>query len=295
MSALRRAVPVLVGASLVALALSALGTPWHDTLERLASLRWTAAAGVVGLGWVQIVLLMERWRLWEARAGTRWSRLDAMDAMSASTLISMSFGPFAGDLARGLSPHGIRVRGVIADRLGNTALAFALAAAVYASTAFAALAGVAAVAFLIYRFGRVGVWTTLLTLSVFAAIAGQLILACQATGVVVEVEALLYGVPALLVASLIPISLLGFTGKEASLPLVYGAFTADASLAVASVLAAASLVAPALWYLPRAWSRRGATSQSPREAVPEAESENPSTLSRPSSNASANPSFRESA
>ncbi|MEO0814486.1 MAG: hypothetical protein AAFY60_16625, partial [Myxococcota bacterium] len=202
---------------------------------------------------LQVVILTERWRRWERLEERRYPLLPALDAMSASTLIAASFGPFAGDFARSVTHEGVRVRAVVADRLSNTALALTVAAVVYAPLPLGVLCAIGAAAVLLTRYRLHGLWVLGLTLAMFVTIALQLFLASIVVGSPLDRPQLYAGTPALLCASLIPLSLMGFSGKEAALPWVFSSLSTESALAMSALLAASSIVGPAAWYFPRKW------------------------------------------
>ncbi len=223
----------------------------RSVLGRFLEIDGASAVILVGVSLAQVWLLAERWRAWERIAGVRWSRLRALDTMGWSLLVSMGLGPFAGDLARGYGPEGVRVRGVLADRLSNSALTFAVVTATYGPPLLGVGIACAVAGALLLRYRFDGLVVLLSTLTVFLSLALQTLIAAEAIGASLPVGTLLQGFPALLLASLLPLSLLGFSGKEAAIPLVYVTLAPDAALALASVLAAASLLGPGAWLIVR--------------------------------------------
>jgi hypothetical protein len=262
-----RAILVFVLSALVLAALLGRGVNVEQlaALVRRAQPEWLLVA--VSLGFVQHLLLSTRWWLWERRAGEPLCWLAATDATSAATLIGLCWGPLAGDLLKGATRDRIehsRWRGLIVDRVGNTAAALTVAAVAYSAgwRPVVLLTGLVLSAALVRRFGPTVVWTSLLTLAVFVAIGAQISAAARALDISLSIEALVLGLPASLLASLIPISALGFTGKEASLAWVYGELSATEVLGLGTALAFSGLAGPGLWYFSRVWGTRGATSQS---------------------------------
>lgn len=234
--------------------MSVLSDAWalaHSVVVRFTELDVGATALLLVLSVVQVWLLTERWRAWERTAGIRWPRLRAMDTMGSSLLLAMSLGPFAGDLARGHGPEGIRVRGVVADRLSNTALTLAIVVATYGPRLLGVCIAIAVATALLIRYRINGVIALVTTLIVFSTLAIQMVVAASAIGAGLPLATLLYGFPALLLASLLPLSFFGFSGKEAGIPLVYASLSPDAAVALASLLAAAALFGPGIWLLGR--------------------------------------------
>ncbi|MEO1172028.1 MAG: hypothetical protein AAFX94_08240 [Myxococcota bacterium] len=199
----------------------------------------TADPGWIGLtilaGALPVPLLALRWRAWE---DNRITVIDALHWTGASLLTALALGPVAGDVTRTVGGEQ-GFHGVVKDRIGNTAMAFALAAAAYEPLGLGLVVTSLLLAAAVYRFGWVVAHTAVLTLGVFAAIGLQIACAARAVGMDLAVAELATGLPAVLISSLVPVAFLGVTGRELSVPLIYGATEA---LSVSAVLAASTLL-----------------------------------------------------
>ncbi|MEM6731383.1 MAG: hypothetical protein AAF658_07490 [Myxococcota bacterium] len=101
MPTLRRSLSFLIGVTLLVAIGIGLGVSGREIIEHWSGLDLLLATSLVPIGLVQTWLLSERWRLWERRSGEHLSMLRAMDHTVSSTLVALTFGPFAGDLVRG--------------------------------------------------------------------------------------------------------------------------------------------------------------------------------------------------
>lgn len=236
---------ILLAVAIVAVAVWASKLSFDELLR--ADTKWVVLSILSGA--LPVPLLALRWRAWEEQKLTVG---EAYHWTGASVLAALALGPIAGDVLRGVG--GERGwRGIITDRVGNTAAAFGLAAATYEPTGAGLLAVTVALAFAVRRFGWVVAQTTVLTLAVFAVIGLQLGCAARAVGMNLSLAELAFGLPAVLVSSLIPVAFLGVTGRELSVPLIFsgtGAFSASA------ILGATTFIGTGLcWLSGLGWAR----------------------------------------
>lgn len=242
------------------------GADISQSMSLLANADAALTGVAVALGALQVALLAERWRIWEAYSGATLGSMEARSWTARATVLGSLLGPLAGDLLRtlGVGDAGApRWRGIVADRATNSVIALSLAVAVtsadpwvYALLAAVAIAGS-------WRFGKPLAAATALTFVVFGAIGVQIAVCAHALDLALPVDELLSRLPLLLCASLIPASLAGFTAREAALRFVYPSLSATAALSLGALLASTSLLGACIFALRRAPRRRGESSQSP--------------------------------